>query len=155
MGDRNYIFTDKGGPTPGVDGDWAVSGAVEIDGASTLTGAVAAASTMSVAGALTATGGVIGVPAAIAANGTLAGAGPYVFNGADGAVHMPLVASFDGVTIIVANQNGTGTATLTDDATDSAPLIGNASSGASFLLTPYEVVHLTAYAAGTCWFVTN
>jgi hypothetical protein len=78
-----------------------------------------------------------------------------VFNGASGAVHLPLVASFDGVTIIVANQNGTGTATLTDDATDSAPLIGNGATGASFLLTPLEVVHLTAYAAGTCWFVTN
>jgi len=44
---------------------------------------------------------------------------------------------------------------LTDDATDSAPLIGNGATAGSFLLTPLEVVHLTAYAAGTCWFVTN
>jgi len=151
---RDYKIIQKS-PQPGVDGDWVVSGAAEIDGASTLTGAVTAGSTMSVAEAITATGGIIGAPTAIAANGTLAGAGPYVFNGANAAIHMPLVASFDGVTIIVANQNGTGTATITDDATDSAALVGNGASETSFLLTPYEVVHLTAYAAGTCWFVTN
>jgi len=140
---RNYVITDTSGMTPGIDGDWAVSKNLEVDGISTLTGAIIA------------TGGIIRVPEAIAADGTLAGAGPYVFNGASGAIHMPLVASFDGVTIIVANQNGTGTATLTDDAVDSAPLIGNGATSASFIITPYEVVHLTAYAGGTCWFVTN
>ena len=149
---RDYKIRQTGGPSPAVDGDWEISKTLTVDGASTLTGAVAAASTMSVAGALTTTGGVIGVPAAIAANGTLAGAGPYIFNGASASVNMPLVASFDGYTIILANQNGTGTCLLVDDATDSAPLIVNGATGASYSLGTLATVQLTAYAAGTCWF---
>ena len=152
---RDYKIRQKG-QTPAVDGDWAVSGAMTVDGAVTLTGALTQTGAIGAAALLTYSAGqAVGAAAAIAADGTLGGLGMYVFNGADANINMPLVATNDGLHIIVANQNGTGTATINDDATDSAALVGNGATGASFLLTPLEVIHMTAYSAGTCWFIVN
>jgi len=141
---RNYKWISAGEEI-GVDAPLGITGAVTHDSTLTQTGAATFAAKVTSAQLPTT------APAAIAANGTLSTSGVYIFNGADGAVHMPPVATNDGVTYVVANINGTGTATITDDATDSAPLIVDGATGASFLLTPNEVVHLVGYAAGTCW----
>jgi len=126
-------------------------GAVEITGAATITGALTQTGAATVAGDLTASTGFTRTMNAIAANGTVGNAGYYVFNGANANIHMPPIAGYDGKTIVIANINGTGTATLTDDATDSAALVVSGATGASFALTPNVVCSLTAYEAGTCW----
>ena len=149
---RDYKWISKGQEL-GIDAAVGITGAVTMDSTVTASGAFTASSTSTLTGKVTMAAGMVssGI-GAIAANGTLGTNGVYVFNGADGAIHMPPVATNDGLHIIVVNQNGTGTATITDDATDSAPLIVDGATGASFLLTPLETVHLVGYKTGTCWF---
>ena len=129
----------------GFDGDLVVSGSATVGGALTLTGAA------TFAGDFTASTGFARPMNAIAANGTIGNAGNYIFNAADANIHMPPISGYDGKTITIANINGTGTATLHDDATDSAALTVSGATGAAFAVTPYVVCTLTAYEAGTCW----
>ena len=152
---RDYIVRSKGGLDPAIDGNWAVSGDMTVDGATTLTGATTQTGALSVTGALTFSTGLKCVGASIAANGTLAGKGLYVFNGANGNVNLPLVATYDGYIVTVANINGTGTCTIIDNATDSAAIVAGGASGTSLLVTPYTSVTLRAYAAGTVWVGVN
>ena len=148
---RDYMKRSKGQPL-GIDADLAITGAVTLDSTLAVTGATTQTGALGVTGALTYDTGLVCTPATIAANGTLAGKGLYVFNGASASINMPLVSTYDGYTITVANQNGTGTCLLVDDATDSAPLIVNGATAASYSLGTLATVRLTAYAAGTCWF---
>jgi len=140
----DWVLRSTGAPV-GIDAD------VEITGAATITGALTQTGAVTVAGDITASTGFARTMNAIAANGTIGNAGYYIFNGADAAIHMPPISGYDGKTIVIACINGTGTATLNDDATDSAALIVSGATGAAFALTPNVVCSLTAYEAGTCW----
>lgn len=147
---RDYKWISKGQEL-GIDGAIGITGAVTHDSTLTQTGAATFASTVGVTGVLTATG-VTTTPTAVSANGTLASSSSvYVFNGADGAVHLPAVASSNGVQFTLSNINGTGTATLTSDATDGAFILVGANGTNTYLVTPDTRVTIVGYAAGTCW----
>ncbi len=142
---RDYKWVSNGNEM-GIEGAIGITGAVTMDSPLALTGA------LDVTGALTYDTGLVCTPTTIAADGTLGGKGLYVFNGASASINMPLVTTYDGYTITVANQNGTGTCLLVDDAADSAELVVSGTAGASYSLGVLETVRLTAYATGTCWF---
>ena len=147
---RDYKWTSKG-QEMGIDGAIGITGAVTLDSTCTITGATTQTGALGVTGALTYNTGLVCTPATIAADGTLAGKGLYIFNGGNGAIHLPLVTTYNGYTVRVTNNNGTGTATLTADAADSAAIVAGADSAGTFLITPYTSITLTAYSAGTIW----
>ena len=130
----------------GIDAPCRITGATAQVGALTVTGAV------TVNGLLTSNAGIKIQASAVAANGTLGAEGVYVFNGANGAVHLPAVATYDGYRITLLNINGTGTVTLTASATDNASIIWNsANHGTDALITPNLGLTLYAYSTGTAW----
>ena len=145
---RNYIYRSKGQEL-GIEADVGITGAVTHDSTLTQTGAATFASTVTSAQLPTVT------PGTIAGAGTLSTSGVYVFDGANAAIHLPAVASSNGVTYTIANINGTGTATLTSDATDGAFILVAANGTNTLIATPYTGITVTGYAAGTCWIGVN